>query len=159
MTKTVIRELTISHSRIVMHQTEDNLQLNEFQYYAKQMFTQNKGIRIYGFCGVSISEAKLKNFNSNVKSVLLYGCESWKTGKITENKLQVFINRCLRKILKIIWPEIISNQELWEKSGQKEIKFEIKKRKWNWIGHTLRKENGPIEKTALDWNPQGNRRR
>ena len=34
-----------------------------------------------------------------------------------------------------------------------------KKKKWNWIGHTLRKEAGPIEKTALDWNPQGYRRR
>jgi len=27
------------------------------------------------------------------------------------------------------------------------------------IGHTLRKETGAIEKTALDWNPQGYRRR
>ena len=26
------------------------------------------------------------------------------------------------------------------------------------IGHTLRKEAGAIEKTALDWNPQGYRR-
>jgi len=26
-------------------------------------------------------------------------------------------------------------------------------------GHTLRKETGAIEKTALDWNPQGYRRR
>ena len=94
-----------------------------------------------------------------VKSVLLYGCETWKTSKIIENKLQVFINRCLRKILRIIWPEIIPIKELWEKSGLKEIKFEIKKRKWNWIGHTLRKDNGLSDKTALAWNPQGNRRR
>jgi len=35
----------------------------------------------------------------------------------------------------------------------------IKRRKWNWIGHTLRKEVGATEKTALDWNPQGYRRR
>jgi len=28
-------------------------------------------------------------------------------------------------------------------------------KKKNWIGHTLRKETGAIEKTALDWNPQG----
>jgi len=32
-------------------------------------------------------------------------------------------------------------------------------RKWNWFGHTLRREEGAIEKTALDWNPQGYRRR
>jgi len=29
----------------------------------------------------------------------------------------------------------------------------------NRIGHTLRKEAGAIEKIALDWNPQGYRRR
>jgi hypothetical protein len=34
-----------------------------------------------------------------------------------------------------------------------------KRRKWNWIGNTLRKEAGAIEKTALEWNPQGYRRR
>jgi hypothetical protein len=27
------------------------------------------------------------------------------------------------------------------------------------MGHTLRKEAGAIKKTALDWNPQGYRRR
>ena len=32
------------------------------------------------------------------------------------------------------------------------------RRKWNWIGHTLRKETGAIEKTALDWNRQECRR-
>ena len=30
-----------------------------------------------------------------------------------------------------------------------------KKRKWNGIGHKLCKEAGGIEKTALQWNPQG----
>ncbi|XP_039291079.1 uncharacterized protein LOC120352855 [Nilaparvata lugens] len=34
-----------------------------------------------------------------------------------------------------------------------------KRRKWRWIGHTLRKEEGAIEKDALDWNPQGHRAR
>jgi hypothetical protein len=34
-----------------------------------------------------------------------------------------------------------------------------KRRKWNWIGHTLRKGHEAIEREALDWNPQGKRRR
>ena len=33
------------------------------------------------------------------------------------------------------------------------------KRKFRWIGHTLRKEDGEIPKSALFWNPQGNRKR
>jgi hypothetical protein len=34
-----------------------------------------------------------------------------------------------------------------------------KEKKWNWIRHTLCKETGAKEKNALDWNPQGYRRR
>jgi hypothetical protein len=32
--------------------------------------------------------------------------------------------------------------------------IQIKMRKWRWIGHTLRKPAGAIEKYALDWNPK-----
>jgi hypothetical protein len=42
---------------------------------------------------------------------------------------------------------------------KKPIEIQIKRRKLNWVGPTLRKEAGAIEKTALDWNPQGYRRR
>jgi hypothetical protein len=36
---------------------------------------------------------------------------------------------------------------------------QIKRWKWNWLGHTLRKGHEAIEREALDWNPQGKRRR
>ena len=39
------------------------------------------------------------------------------------------------------------------------MQIEIRKRKFRWIGHTLRKEDGEISKSALFWNPQGNRKR
>jgi len=61
--------------------------------------------------------------------------------------------------MSIKWTDKITNEELWRIIHQKSIENQIKRRKWNWIGHTLRKENGAIEKTALDWNPQGYRRR
>jgi hypothetical protein len=48
----------------------------------------------------------------------------------------------------------ITNEDLWSITQQKTIENQIKRRKWNWIGHTLCKEAGAIEKTALDWNPQ-----
>jgi hypothetical protein len=34
----------------------------------------------------------------------------------------------------------------------------IRKRKWKWIGHTLRKPDGAIKKGALQWNPQEDRK-
>jgi hypothetical protein len=44
---------------------------------------------------------KLRIFNTNVKSILLYGCETWKTNKNIINRLQVFVSKCLRRILRI----------------------------------------------------------
>jgi hypothetical protein len=40
-----------------------------------------------------------------------------------------------------------------------EMSIQIKRRKWNWTGHTLRKGNEAIEREALYWNPQGKRKR
>jgi len=40
-------------------------------------------------------EVKIRIFSTNVKSVLLYACENWKTtNQITG--LQIFVNRCLK---------------------------------------------------------------
>jgi len=47
------------------------------------------------------TKTKCRLFNSNVKSMLLYGCETWKLTKAPLNKLQTFVNTCLRKILRI----------------------------------------------------------
>ena len=58
------------------------------------------------------TKTKLRIFNSIVKPVLLYGAETWRTTVANTKKLQTFLNTCLRKILKINWPDIISNQEL-----------------------------------------------
>ncbi|VDO61586.1 unnamed protein product [Schistosoma margrebowiei] len=82
---------------------------------------------------------KVRIFNTNVKAVLLYGAETWRTSTTTIKKVQVFINSCLRKILNIHWPDTISNSLLWERTNQLPVEEEIRKRRWIWIGHTLRK--------------------
>ena len=105
------------------------------------------------------TKTKLKIFNSNVKSILLYGSETWFLSKTLENKLQVFLNKCLRRILKIFWPRTISNKNLWERTSQEALPLQIKKKKFRWLGHTLRKPVDDITKQALSWNPQGTRKR
>jgi hypothetical protein len=104
-------------------------------------------------------EVKIRIFNTNIKPVLLYDCETWKTTNQITRILQIFTNKCLRRIMNIKWTDKITNEELWTITHQKSIENQIKRRKWNWIGHTLHKETGAIEKTALDWSPQGYRRR
>ena len=106
------------------------------------------------------TNTKIRIFNTNVKSVLLYGSETWKTTKSLQSKLQVFVNKCLRYILKIWWPNKITNEELWRKTNQEDITSTIRRRKWNWIGHTLRKDSAAnITRQALDYSPQGKRKR
>jgi len=43
---------------------------------------------------------KIKIFNSNVKAVLLYASESWTVTQKTIDRLQVFVNKCLKKNLR-----------------------------------------------------------
>lgn len=102
---------------------------------------------------------KIRLFNSNVKSVLLYGCEAWNTSGQCVQRIQVFINRCLRRLLRIKWSDRIRNEQVWERTGQNPAEDEIGRRRWRWIGHTLRKPSSSITKKALDWNPQGKRSR
>ena len=122
---------------------------------ARHAFTTLKPI--WRSTALSISN-KFRIFNTNVKSVLLYGSETWRVTKGCTHKLQTFINKCLRSILHIRWPEKISNEDLWSRTNQTSIEIEIRKRKWSWIGHTLRKPVSNTTRQALDWNPQGKRK-
>jgi len=58
------------------------------------------------------TETKLRIFNSNVKSVLLYGSETWRYTKKALQKIQTFINSCLRCILNSWWSVKVRNKEL-----------------------------------------------
>ncbi|VDP49675.1 unnamed protein product [Schistosoma curassoni] len=101
---------------------------------------------------------KVRIFNTNVKALLLYEAETWRTTTTTIKKVQVFINGCLRKILNIHWPDTISNSLLWERTNQLQAEEEIRKRRWKWIGYTLRKSSNCIRRQAITWNPEGKRK-
>ena len=105
------------------------------------------------------TETKMRIFNSNVKSVLFYGCETWKTTGKVQRRLQTFLNTCLRRIFGIRWSDRERNEVLWERAGQEPVSKQILKRKWSWIGHTLRKPPNSTTRQALRWNPQGKRKR
>ncbi|CAH2293018.1 Hypothetical predicted protein [Pelobates cultripes] len=82
---------------------------------------------------------KIRLFNSNVKSVLLYYADTWGITKTTNRRIQTFINSCLRRIFHNLWPDTISKTNLWERTCQLSSEAEIWKRRWGLIGHTLSK--------------------
>jgi hypothetical protein len=57
-------------------------------------------------------EFKYLGVTFTLKSVLLYGCQTWLVTCEIQRKLQSFVNRCLRYIMKIWWARIISNEKL-----------------------------------------------
>ena len=105
------------------------------------------------------NRTKIRLFKSNVLSVLLYAAESWKVTKGICQMLEVFQNKCLRKILQIYWPNQISNTELHERTGMQPISLEVKRRRWKWIGHVCRMPLTSIPRVAMRWTPGGKRAR
>ena len=102
---------------------------------------------------------QLRIFDSNAKSVFLYGSETWRLIKSIIAKPQAFINRRPRYILGVWWLKTISNEDLWKRTYQQRIEVTIRKIIWRWIGHTLRKPVTNITQQALEFNPQGSRSR
>ena len=104
-------------------------------------------------------KTKMKLFNSRVSPVLLYSSETWRITKHTVNKIQTFVNRCLRRIMNVKWSDKVSNNTLWTKTNQLPVEIEIKRRKWRWIGHVLRKPTSSITRQALTWKRKRGRPR
>ena len=101
----------------------------------------------------------MKLLKSNVLSVLLYGSETWKMTKGDEKILDTFLHKCIRSILKIYWPEKITNTEARKRAVLEKISTIVQKRRLQWIGHVLRMDNNRNARTALDWAPEGKRKR
>ena len=58
---------------------------------------------------------KLRLYRALVRTIVLYGCETWTLLSATENKLQAFENKCMRKILRISYVEHRTNAYVWDR--------------------------------------------
>ena len=122
---------------------------------ARTAFNQLKNI--WGSTALTLN-TKIRIFNITVKPILLYGSETWRTTVTTVKKIQTFVNTCLRRILRVRWPVIINNQNLWERTKQQPVGEDILQKRWRLIGHTLRKSTSSTTRRALTCNPQGKRK-
>ena len=104
-------------------------------------------------------KTKLRIYNSNVKSILMYGSECWRENVQNFKKLDAFHNTCLRRICRIYWPETISNKNLHKRAKSEAMSLQIKNKRLSWIGHVLRMGNNRIPKQTINWKPIGQRRR
>ena len=76
------------------------------------------------------TETKLRLYQSNVRSVLLYAAETWRTTKQIESKLRGFEGRCLRRILGLRWEQRVTNKEITRRTGISGIVDDVKRRRF-----------------------------
>jgi len=87
-------------------------------------------------CVVSTA-TKIWLYNSVVVSVASYASETWKMTARIERNLNVFHQRCLRKILKVTYKDHITNEEilLWAKFRR--LSDIVTERRFRMAGHIL----------------------
>ena len=100
-------------------------------------------------------QTKLRLLNSNVLSVLLYGCESWSLTKRLQQRILAAENRFLRRLLGITWRDHITNEHVRDITRQPSILDTIKKRRWFWLGHVLRMPDSAPPKQVINLELQG----
>lgn len=103
-------------------------------------------------------KTKASLFKSLVLSVLLYGRETWKLTKGDKEKLDVFETKCLRRVFKIWWQQLIPNKTVLQMATAENISDQVRRWRWNWIGHVLRKKPTQDCAVALGWTPEGKRK-
>ena len=109
-------------------------------------------LQVYGIFGAQTRSLYILKPGYLIQTLNLY-C-------YTPARRAAYRQKQLRYIIRAWWPDTwISNEELHRRCQQRPIETEIRERRWKWIGHTLRRGANEICREALDWNPQGQRRR
>ena len=53
----------------------------------------------------------------------------------------------------------VTNEEVRKRTGLERLSTQIKTWRWTWIGHVLRMKPDLLPRTALNWAPEGKRKR
>ena len=104
-------------------------------------------------------DIKLNLFKTIVIPTVIYSCENWKSSTTIVNKLNVFQQRCLRKILNVSYRDRITNQAILTRSKVDSLATTVEKRRLSWLGHLLRMNSSRYATKALSWTPEGRRKR
>jgi len=85
-------------------------------------------------------ELRKKLVKCYIWSIALYGAETGALRAVDQKQLESFEMWCWRGMEKVSWTDHVRNEEvLLRVKEQRNILHEIRKRKANWIGHTLRR--------------------
>ena len=85
--------------------------------------------------------------------------ECWKVTRTVQHKLETFQTKCLQRIVRIFWPNMISNTELLRRTDCEIMSTVMRRRRWRQIGHVCRMPPDAIPKVTLRWTADGRSKR
>lgn len=99
------------------------------------------------------TNTKLRLFNTIVIPSAIYACETWKGTKTVVNRLNVFQQRCLRRIFRITYHDHITNEEILRRAKTRSLGEVVVERRMQFAGHVLRLAETRHARTAMWWTP------
>ena len=98
-------------------------------------------------------ETRLKIYEAQVVSVMMYNCNSWAAPKDVLSKLDACHRTHLRKILGMTYPRgIISNEALYRRCKSTPLTERAAHARWKMLGHILRSSSNTPAQLALYFN-------
>ena len=107
--------------------------------------------------------AKLLAYNTVIRPIVTYGCETWALTLEAQRRLSVFENKVLRKILGPYTDPLTGrrklrpNVETRRLTGQPWITSVIKSRRLQWAGHVARAPRTRVIRQVLEGRPNSPR--
>ena len=102
---------------------------------------------------------KIRLFNTIVTPTALYACETWKSTKTICRRLNVFQQRCLRRILRVSYLDRITNAEIHRRTSTRPFSEMVAERRFCFAGHVLHLPPQRLARTSIDWIPRGGKRK
>jgi len=95
-------------------------------------------------------KTKERLYDACIRSVLLYGCETWPMKKDDLDRLSAFEHICWRRILRIPYTAHVENETVRKRFHHEELtEHLLQKRRLRWLGHALRMPDERLPKATL----------
>ena len=100
---------------------------------------------------------RAKIYEACVRSVMLYGAETWAMTKEMERKVKSSDQKMLRHMAGVRLVDGVRSEELRERCGLEDIIDVLRRRRLRWFGHVRRRDEDHVLKRALEMDVQGRR--
>ena len=94
-----------------------------------------------------------------MRSVLLYGAETWAVTRQDLRRLHAFQMRCLQDIVGVTLWDKRKNEDILAETEELPVEDQLKLRRLQWFGHLQRMPEHRPQRQVLKCRPQGKKRK